>query len=129
MNDSILSRCFPETRSYSKDDLLNFINRYKTVFIKPDLSGQGRGILLVNKETQGGYHILGCSLQGKSVDEHIATIEDLHNFIQPYTKFQRILPYVIQEGIQSTTPSGLSSGIRVHEMDCRRNAWKTFSRQ
>ncbi|EKN70698.1 lysine 2,3-aminomutase YodO family protein [Neobacillus bataviensis LMG 21833] len=39
MNDSILSRCFPETRSYSKDDLLNFINRYKTVFIKPDLSG------------------------------------------------------------------------------------------
>lgn len=114
MNDPILSRCFPTTKQYSNADLLELLSEFKAVFIKPDSGGQGRGIIRVSKVAQGGIYITGYSLQGKTVNEIIGKIEDLHSIIQPYSKFQRILPYVIQEGIQSITPIGQSSGIRVH---------------
>jgi uncharacterized circularly permuted ATP-grasp superfamily protein len=114
MNDLILSKSFPATEQYSKEGLLIFLDKFESVFIKPESGGQGRGIMRVSNEQGGGTHILGYSLQGKPIDKVIGNIEELHTILQPFAKFNRFRPYIIQEGIQSLTPAGQSLGIRVH---------------
>jgi len=103
----------PDTVEYTKENLIDFANRYPVVFIKHDTSGQGRGVYRLTKESDHLYSLSGYSLQGKEVDQ-VMEIDEIHKVLQPFERFGRTQPYIVQEGINSVSARGQHVNIRVH---------------
>ena len=111
--DPFVQQHLPETVSYTKENLIRFANQYPVVFIKHDTSGQGRGVYRLAKKSDHFYSLKGYSLQGNEVDE-VMNIDEIHKVLQPFERFGRTQPYVIQEGINSVSVRGQHVNIRVH---------------
>ncbi|OES45289.1 YheC/YheD family protein [Domibacillus iocasae] len=112
-NVPFVQQHLPETAQYTKENLSYFANQYPVVFIKHDTSGQGRGVYRLVKEYGHSYSLKGYSLQGKEV-EQVLNIDEIHKVLQPFERFGRTSPYIIQEGINSVSVRGHPINIRVH---------------
>lgn len=104
---------FPNTIVYSKENMREFLDRYKVVFIKHNSSGQGRGVFRISKTNQVVYSITGYSFFGKEV-EGIKSLEEIHRILQPFERLGRVDNYIIQEGVNTITPLGKPFKIRIH---------------
>ncbi|WP_046176006.1 YheC/YheD family protein [Domibacillus indicus] len=112
-SDPFVRQHLPETAPYTKEKLSDFTSRHPVVFVKHDTSGQGRGVYKMEKRDDCHYSLKGYTLQGKKID-HVMDMPEIHKFLQPFERFGRIWPYIIQEGIGSISVSGEPVNIRVH---------------
>ncbi|MBS4174663.1 YheC/YheD family protein [Bacillus sp. FJAT-49736] len=103
----------PTTVEYSMANLHLFLTKFEELYIKHDTSGQGRGIFKVTKGPYQLHTINGYSMQGQQINQKL-TVKQIHELLQPFEKFGRSHPYIIQEGIKSVTDSGHPFSIRVH---------------
>lgn len=111
--DPLVCQYLPHTANYSKEQLNFFAQAHPVVFIKHNTSGQGRGVYRLAREEGAFYSLKGYSLQGEKIDQSM-TLEDVHKTLQPFERFDRTRPYIIQEGINSVTTDGQHVNIRVH---------------
>ncbi|MDZ5472990.1 YheC/YheD family protein [Bacillus sp. 31A1R] len=114
LQDDRTKNYFPETVEYRKEKLEDFIKEYPFIYVKHDSSGQGRGVFRISKSKQKGlYHIDGYTFFGVEV-KALKSVNEIHKILNPFEKFGRLDPYIIQEGITSTTLAGEPFNIRVH---------------
>ncbi|WP_046176007.1 YheC/YheD family protein [Domibacillus indicus] len=112
-NHPLVSKHLPDTAPYTKESLIDFAGRYPVVFIKHNTSGQGRGVYKLTKTSADLYSLKGYSLQGKEVDQTL-DIHSIHKLLQPFERFGRTQPYIVQQGINSISARGQHVNIRVH---------------
>ena len=54
-----VAKHIPETLLYNERNLDDFLNRYQSVYVKHDTTGQGRAILKIHKSNGENYHVNG----------------------------------------------------------------------
>ncbi|MFO1445077.1 YheC/YheD family protein [Bacillus sp. Bva_UNVM-123] len=113
--DPVIRNSIPETKMYTINNLIELLNRYSHVYVKHTSTGQGRAIFKILKRKDGLYCYNGFTIQGKHINKCVSSINEFHQILHPFLKFGRESGlYVIQEGIESVTQSGLPFMIRVH---------------
>lgn len=111
----------PKTTLYSEKNLDDLLNRYASVYVKHDTTGQGRAILKISI-SNGGYYVNGFSIQGTPIQKSVSGVDEIQQLLHPFLKFGRESgPYIIQEDIQSYTQNGQPFSIRVHIQKLRNN--------
>ncbi|MDW0117707.1 YheC/YheD family protein [Sporosarcina thermotolerans] len=112
---SLVSKHIPETTLYSENNLNELLNRYQSVYVKHDTSGQGRAIVNIRKSIGGHYFVNGYTIQGKRVKKTFARVNEIKQLLHPFIKLGRESGlYIIQEDIKSFTLNGQPFAIRVH---------------
>jgi glutathione synthase/RimK-type ligase-like ATP-grasp enzyme len=114
INDSVISKYFPETVQFSVEALQDFLNRYPFVYVKPDGGGQGKGIIRISSKTNGVYHVQGYSNNGEDISEKVNDLNQIKKMIQPTIFYEKHRSFILQQGINSISKDGLPLGIRVH---------------
>lgn len=105
----------PHTVPYSLGNLLDYLERYKTVYVKHNSSGQGRAIFKVFKNKEDQYCYSGFTIHGIPVNNCVSSLEDFHILLHPFTMLGRTSgTYIIQEGVESVTKWGQPISFRVH---------------
>ncbi|MFC5602746.1 YheC/YheD family protein [Sporosarcina koreensis] len=105
----------PETLTYSEENLDDLLNRYPSVYVKHDTTGQGRAIFKIRKRSGGSYYVNGFTIQGTSIQKSISRVDEIQQLLHPFIKLGRVSGlYIIQEEIQSYTQKGQPFSIRVH---------------
>ncbi|MFE8699262.1 YheC/YheD family protein [Cytobacillus sp. FJAT-54145] len=112
-SDSLTKKHFPETIEYRKENIGAFLEKYNTIYVKHDTSGQGRGVFRVTQSKNNQVLVDGYTLFSKAVSGE-KSLEEFHKILNPFERLGRIDPYIIQEGISSVTPDGNPFAIRVH---------------
>lgn len=113
--DPSVAKHLPETRLYSEDNLNDLLNRYPSVYVKHDTTGQGRAIFKIRKNNGGGFYINGFTIQGEPIQKSVTRVKDIQQLLHPFIMFGRESGrYIIQEDIQSYTKNGQPFSIRVH---------------
>ncbi|WP_051272040.1 YheC/YheD family protein [Shimazuella kribbensis] len=103
--DSRLKSYIPKTVWYRDDQLLSMLDKYGTVFVKPDKGGGGVGIIRVKKGKRG---LVEC----KSLKHHkIVPMDQVHSLIDTYLKPGH--RYLIQQGIPLAEINGRPFDIRL----------------
>ncbi|MBY0121558.1 YheC/YheD family protein [Bacillus sp. S/N-304-OC-R1] len=114
-NNPLTAKNIPKTKIYSVKNLKKLLDRYDYVYVKHDTTGQGRSIYKISKRKDNTFCFNGFTIQGKPVGRCVSTIEEFHQFLNPFLKFGRLSgPYVIQQAINSTTKNAQPFVIRVH---------------
>ncbi|MXQ53994.1 hypothetical protein GSM42_09745 [Shimazuella sp. KC615] len=112
-NAKILSRNryvashIPEYHFLSRASLRSMLNKYHTVYLKPNNSCQGKGVIRIDRRSK---HYL-VKPRDRNKTYRLATIDSLMHCIQQ-EKMKR--PYLIQRGIDSYTNKGRLFDIRSH---------------
>ncbi|MBD2845707.1 YheC/YheD family protein [Paenibacillus sp. IB182496] len=104
MSNQTIASHIPETRMYSKSNLLMMLNVHAMVVIKPVVGGGGHGVIKVARE-QGGY-----SYTYKTERKSCATFNGLADALQGMQRSRR---YLIQKGIQLASIQGRPIDYRV----------------
>lgn len=113
--DPFVAEHIPETTVYNKDNLDDLLNRYPSVFVKHDTTGQGRAIFKIRKNDGGKYYVNGFTIQGTPVRKSMSNANEIQELLHPFIKLGRESGlYIIQEDIQSFTENGQPCSIRVH---------------
>ncbi|MCG7337046.1 YheC/YheD family protein [Sporosarcina sp. ACRSM] len=111
----VLAKHIPETILYSEKNLIDFSNRYPSVFVKHDMTGQGRAIFKIHKSNDRKYNINGFTIQGTPIQKSVSKVSEIRLLLHPFIKLGRESgPYILQEDIQSYTRNGQPFSIRVH---------------
>ncbi|SFI59894.1 YheC/YheD family protein [Thermoflavimicrobium dichotomicum] len=98
----------PETKRLSEQNLRNMLKKFSTVYLKPDNSCQGKGIMRIDRQPNGTYLLRIQSQPWKWIYKH------------PFPLWKKVLqlkmkrPYIIQQGIDSFTSAGNVFDIRTH---------------
>jgi hypothetical protein len=122
MNDSMLSKYFPETVQFSIEALQGFLNHYPFVYVKPDGGGQGKGIIRISSQSNGLYRVQGYSPKGEDISKEVNDLNQIKNIIQPTKFYEKHRSFILQQGINSISKNGLPLGIRVHTQNVQ-NEW------
>src|SRR5690606_17398085 len=103
--DPFLRRMIPETLWYTPANLAEMLERYDTVYVKPDKGGGGVGILRIEKQEAGRYRIC-FRTRCKAVDRRrlSAVVESC---------FSPGKRYLIQQGIQLMLYRGSPFDLRI----------------
>ena len=118
----LIAKHIPETLLYSESNLEDFLNRYQSVYVKHDTTGQGRAILKIVKSNGGKYYVSGFTIQGKPVQKSVSKFEEIQQLLHPFLKLGRESgPYIIQENIKSHTQNGQPISMRVHVQKLNNN--------
>lgn len=98
----------PKTEPLTKENLRNMLQAFPHVYIKPDNSAQGKGILRVDVRFNGSY-----VLRSRDIDDswYHDDFDELWNQIN-HMKHPRY--YIAQQGIKSITEQGNPFDLRVH---------------
>ncbi|KXH81842.1 YheC/YheD family protein [Sporosarcina sp. HYO08] len=112
--NALVAKRMPKTILYSHQNVVDFVNRFQDVYVKHDVSGQGRGIFKVSKRSDGYYCFNGFSLQGKPIHQCVKAVRDIQKILHPMERLGRVERYIVQEGVPSVTYNGLLMYIRVH---------------
>lgn len=104
----LIARNIPETRILTKPSLSQMLQHYRMVYVKPDNSCQGKGIIRVSRSDTGTM-IVSSNDYGKTF--HANHLDHVWNLIQ---KVRMKRPYIIQQGIDSLTKRNLLFDFRVH---------------
>ncbi|SFI69124.1 YheC/YheD family protein [Thermoflavimicrobium dichotomicum] len=105
----------PETKWFNRETLFYMLEKYASVYIKPDKGGGGAGIIRVRKWNEKSYEC--CSPYGCS----IVASSQLFKWIE-----QRFLPkkrYIVQQGISLATVHGRPFDLRIF-LQKPENEWK-----
>lgn len=117
---SLLAKHLPETTVYSENMLNVLLNRYPSVYVKHDTSGQGRAIVNIRKSLGGHYFVNGYTIQGKRVKKTFSRVHEIKKLLHPFLKLGRESGlYIIQEDVKSLTLYGQPFAIRVHVQKLR----------
>lgn len=100
----------------STENLIEMLNDYGEIYLKPVGGSLGRGILRVIRRPTGIYLM---SIKEKKT-YHLETIEELRTFITPLIKGS---PYLIQEGIRRKQFNGKNLEIRVYMQKNGQHKW------
>ncbi|MGG0719256.1 YheC/YheD family protein [Robertmurraya massiliosenegalensis] len=89
----------PETDLYRSDKFPAFLEKHKTIFIKPLNGSQGRNIFKVSLKS---HHII---VKTTSVREHeqITSFQHIEEFINWFQKRQKQIRFIMQQGIPLAT--------------------------
>lgn len=105
----------PDSSKYSKAELSRYVKKYHSVFVKRDLSGQGRGVYRVTERKQGVYRINGYTFSGQLLKEDMSA-SAFHQLLQPFERLGREDKYIIQQAVESaagpTTPFVIRSHVQ-----------------
>ena len=119
----LVAKHIPETLLYSESNLDDLLNRYQSVYVKHNSTGQGRAILKISKNNGGNYYVNGFTIQGTPVQKSVSRVDEIQQLLHPFIKFGRESGlYIIQENIQSYTQDGRPFSIRVHIQKLK-NKW------
>jgi glutathione synthase/RimK-type ligase-like ATP-grasp enzyme len=89
-NDPIIVKKTPKTSLYNKNNIKNYIEKYKTVYLKPDEGGKGKGVIKLSRV--GKNFIIQ-----KGTKRHVMSKpSDAYDTLQKFTKGRA---YIIQQGI------------------------------
>lgn len=103
--DKWVKSYIPKTVWYRDDHLLNMLDEFGTVFVKPDKGGGGVGIIRVKREKNG-------SVECKSLKHHkIVPIQRVIPLIKTYLNPAK--RYLIQQGIPLAQINGRPFDIRL----------------
>jgi len=105
VTESKLSKLLPVSTKYSREKLLQAMDKYPTIFIKPTNSSVGNGIMKLARCGDGKFHLHGRKGGPKRVSRKAAAA-----FI---FKKARRQSYMIQEGIPLATYKGRPYDLRV----------------
>lgn len=110
-----VAKHIPATIVYSENSLDTFLERYQSVFVKHDTSGQGRAIFNIRKDHGGKYFVNGFTIQGTPIQKSVPRVDDIRQLLHPFIKLGRESGlYIIQEDIQSHNQNGQPFSMRVH---------------
>lgn len=103
-----ISKHIPETQLLTSTTLLNMLQNHSSLYIKPNDSCRGKGILRVDKIHRNEYVLRSRDTNQTSTHR---TFTDLWNHVH---RLRRNRLYLIQQGVQSITKAGEHFDIRVH---------------
>lgn len=99
----------PQTRMYeSQSDLTEMIRKYPLVYLKPINGTGGRGILRIEKQSDGSFLIQGRDQSRRIINPRRVQLSALHGRLADWDLKGR--RYLVQQGIQLKLPNG-----RVHD--------------
>lgn len=110
-----LRKFVPETRIYSRNNLLQMLIKYKMVYVKPDHGTAGNGIIRVVKSDK--YHF-----QGGKVAKSLGTFQSLFAALNK-AKLKR--SYLVQQGIHLLTHHKRIFDIRIMVQKNQMKTWET----
>jgi glutathione synthase/RimK-type ligase-like ATP-grasp enzyme len=114
----------PETRLFSEENLYEFAQKYKTVFIKPVHGSQGRNIFKIVKEDDLHYsYQTTFKTKTGQVEKHYS-LKEINLQIQPFIKNS---VYIIQQGIPLVTAEMCAMDFRVLCHKNQFNLWEVTS--
>ena len=117
-----LSQNIFQKRSLQWEDLDELLNRYQSVYVKHDTTGQGRAILKIRKSNGGNYYVNGFTIQGTPIQKSVSRVDEIRQLLHPFIKLGRESGlYIIQENIQSYNQNGQPFIIRVHVQKLKNN--------
>lgn len=120
--DPFVAKHIPETLIYNENILDDLLDRYPSVYVKHNTTGQGRAILKVHKDLSGNYNVNGYTIQGTPVQKTVSGVDEIQQLLHPFIMLGRVSgPYIIQEAIQSYTQNGQPMLIRVHVQKLKNN--------
>ncbi len=106
--DSKVDRWLPATKIYRESaDLTQFVKRWDLVYLKPKNGTGGRGILRIERISDGLWSIQGRNQARKIIPQQRVSTAGLRNKLQGWKLKDR---YLIQQGIDLKLKSG-----RVHD--------------
>jgi len=123
IQEELLHSYIPETKIFSKENLAEFLMKYKTVFIKPIHGSQGRNIIKLIKEEEN-YH-LQASLSAAS--NKIIKINDSEDLYEQIKTIQGNRIYIIQQGISLLKFENCTLDFRALCHKNRKNTWEVTS--
>jgi hypothetical protein len=100
----------PVTLPMSRESLTAMLEVFPSVYLKPDNSCQGKGVMRVTRLRSGG---LTLHTRDRIAAISCPSLSILWNAVQRH-KMKR--PYLVQEGIESMTLKGQPFDLRVHLM-------------
>lgn len=106
--DKALCPHVPTTRPYSQFWLKQMLKNHSIIYVKPDSSLKGIGVMRIDKK-QNRYYILRVQDTKKST-----THSDLDSLWNTLNRVKRKQSYIIQQGISSITVSEKPFDVRVH---------------
>ena len=95
-------------------DILDFIERYEAVIVKPEVGSFARGVHLIEKQESGQY--LVAEKDNKRVYSELALAKFLRKLLEEGT-------FLVQKYIETRTKEGNPFDIRVHMMKNGKNEW------
>ncbi|TCS95846.1 YheC/YheD family protein [Hazenella coriacea] len=114
--DRKVAKHIPKTYSLTNKSLTSMLKQNSFVYLKPNDSGQGKGLMRIDVE-KGLYRLRCRDYQVNHKHEKISTLmEDIQ-------KLKRKRLYLVQQGIQSETKKGRLFDLRVHMLRIK-GEWK-----
>lgn len=98
----------PETHRFSQETFKNMCRKYSVVYVKPNDSSQGKGIIRVERLSDGRYLIKDRDTKGKIIVPGLQAA-----YLRVLARKMRRL-YLVQQGINSVTKLGRPFDIRAH---------------
>ncbi|SDX29628.1 YheC/D like ATP-grasp [Marininema mesophilum] len=99
-----LAAYIPDTKWLHKDELIQMLDQYPTVFVKPDKGGGGSGIVRIQKDGDQ------CELRWRK-ERHLMKMRDLCKRLVRFLSPSR--QYIIQQGIEIMKVDGRPFDIRI----------------
>lgn len=116
MKDSRIAPLLPETKVYAKASFQDMMNRYESVYVKPNMDHMGKGIIKVWK-SKDGYRML--KVKGKS--RLFTNLESLTGHVHAAVKGKA---HIVQRTIPLAEVKGRRFDIRVMMMRDGHNKWR-----
>lgn len=101
---SHINTLLPDTEAATKSNIFNMMQKYDSLYLKPDEGTGGRGIFKITKTVNG------IVLRGGTSSRNYPTLDALYNSLH---KFLYKHNYVVQQGIHLLKHDGRSFDIRV----------------
>lgn len=99
----------PETHRFSQETFKNMCRKYPLVYVKPNDSSKGKGIIRIERLSDGQYLIKDRDTKGRT------TVSGLQAaYLRVLARKMRGRLYLVQQGIHSVTKFGRPFDIRAH---------------
>lgn len=108
LGDSQVRSAIPKTVMFSKKSLGSMLERYGTVYVKPNVGALGVGVMRVRQLKKSGR--ARYEWRYKLYNKRVSTIQELYQLIRSYKKSGK---YLVQRGIHLMKYKGRSFDLRV----------------
>ncbi|PWK12817.1 YheC/YheD family protein [Tumebacillus permanentifrigoris] len=113
-----LRKSLPDSALYSYAQLERYLNRYKTVFVKPTIGGGGHNIFCVKRLEEGGYLV---KMERKRMQT--SSLRRIHDWITESAR-QKHRTFMIQQGIDLALWRGRPVDLRTIVQKNHRGDWE-----
>ncbi|WP_163251909.1 YheC/YheD family protein [Neobacillus thermocopriae] len=123
-NENKLLDSIPDTKLFSKENLLEFAQKYETVFIKPIHGSQGKNIIKLTKERDDLFSIQTSISPPPANSRQIFTLDQLYQQIK---SLQQNRICIVQQGIHFLPYQSRPLDFRVLVHKDLKHRWKITS--